>query len=135
MGFENLECSAIELLLAVTNDRIKSYPHTVSRIATQSSRSNISVLDTFWIEATDSKSWKRNTITPEMSEECNPSIPSCKSKATQRLFTVVPLMRFEIQSEITEEENEWISPISTRLENSLISMILNRISHRFTHLE
>lgn len=58
---------------------------------------------------------KEIQFTPEMLEECNASIPNCRTKAMQRLFTVVQPKRYDSQNEITEEENEWKSPISTRL--------------------
>ncbi|ELA40925.1 uncharacterized protein VICG_02014 [Vittaforma corneae ATCC 50505] len=116
IGFESIESKALELLLAIHNDRIMSYLQTNSKISVLSSRPSVSLLDLCGIKQQLPRIGNEIPFTKDMLAECNAMIPNCRNKSVQYLFTLVPSKTYEFPREILEEEHEWISPLSARVE-------------------
>lgn len=115
-GFEGIEARALELLLAVHNDRITSYLQISSRVPALSSRPSVSLLDIFGPQQQLPRIGSEMPFTRDMLAECNAVVPNCASRAVQSLFTLVPFKTYEFPRETFEEESEWTSPLSARVE-------------------
>lgn len=115
-GFESIEARALEALMAVYTDRITAYLHTISKLSELASRPCTSLLDLFEAKQKLPRIGKNLLFTEEMHEECHVAIPNCKNKTVQSLFMLILCERKEFPREILEEEKEWASPLSTRVE-------------------
>lgn len=116
IGFEQMESNAMELLLAIHNDRLESNLRTITKPSFLCGRASVSLLDLFGMRQTLPRISNEMQFAKEMLEECKITVPVCKNRSIQSLFTLAPVKKQTHPIELLEEETEWISPLSTRVE-------------------
>lgn len=113
-GFESVEPLALKKLLRVFDDKITSTLSISSQIAGLACRPSITILDLFGLRR---KSCMITLSIPrEVYIDCDIRPPFSRNLSVSNLFTLVPLNLVSYPYEIYEEEEEWISPVSTKVD-------------------
>ncbi|KAM0681312.1 hypothetical protein GINT2_000511 [Glugoides intestinalis] len=115
-GFESIEAKALEIIIEVHKDRLSRFLQTIVKLSTHASRPSVSLLDSFGVKHTFPHIGKELRFSKEMLIECHTDIPICRNKSVQNIFSLIVPEKTVFPNSIQEEEVEWCSPLSGKIE-------------------
>lgn len=115
-GFETAESRALAVLVKTFDDRISSFLRTVSQLSVLGGRPSVCMLDLFGTKQATQSLARYRPLPTEILVECGSTVPKCRNGNTRNLFSLIPLLPEIYPRETVEDEEEWVSPLSTRVE-------------------